>query len=720
MVRKLVYVISFVLVLSLASSAFALSFGVEVTHWTGAVSRDWMDPCNWSLGVPDPAVNANTQIGLPLNGRTPIISAGQHASTSAFDTWGPEFGGCIDIRGGTYGTPPGSSPAFIGLNAFSPPASATSVFNMGVWDAVNEKYIEGPSTYGAVEVGEFLCGDNWWGDGGYNVAFNQYSGTFVARGWCWLGGKMNLYGGYTKVTGGMNVAASGMPNTLCTLTIWGYSDGSGGKMSLPVGLYNDGTIANWIANGYLVANGGDPDYHIFSDLTAEIGRVVLKSEFLFCSLRPYSPLPLEPNDFQGKVPDINDPSRRDPCDPNIIYAAQIWTYIRHTPTAGRIIGTLYPPKKNPKDPCNPNWVFEPNTPPTIEAGFDPSKSWISDPCDPCDPWDPCDLPKIRGHEEGHLDEAQIAAREAQADFNKEIEDGTLKGIGNSDANAVKDYNDKFNKKFYRHVGDLNDSDDKYDNDTEHGADPNAQKKARQEQKNKLKRSTTQKKEPDANSATGHSCTYHPDFGLAFTDNLIEMVPDPLDPIIGAELIMPVFHLVGQTADGEFFFQAEVGHSTVEIRKDNQTYLSTRMDYILYSPTENMFYGLGMGFWSDMPEGISAYVDGVCQALISKNTLTLYGVEIYPDANFMSLTNGFTTSADCPALINSGMRIVGSGLEADLNEDYRVDFQDFAILGNQWFQAPGYPSADISPPGGDGIVNFEDLALLTSQWLEGTI
>jgi len=63
-------------------------------------------------------------------------------------------------------------------------------------------------------------------------------------------------------------------------------------------------------------------------------------------------------------------------------------------------------------------------------------------------------------------------------------------------------------------------------------------------------------------------------------------------------------------------------------------------------------------------------------------------------------------------------VVGSGFrEADLNEDYRVDFRDFAILGNQWFQAPGYPSADISPPGGDGIVNFEDLALLADQWLE---
>jgi hypothetical protein len=134
---------------------------------------------------------------------------------------------------------------------------------------------------GAVEIGEFMCGDNWWGDGGYNVEFNQYSGTFVARGWCWMGGKMNLYGGYTKITGGFNMAPSGMPNNLCTLTIYG---GCGGKLSLPGAWGGDPNVTGidmvngWIANGYLVAAGDTPGpWHININTTEEPGRIVLTS-----------------------------------------------------------------------------------------------------------------------------------------------------------------------------------------------------------------------------------------------------------------------------------------------------------------------------------------------------------------------------------------------------------------------------------------------------------
>ncbi len=57
--------------------------------------------------------------------------------------------------------------------------------------------------------------------------------------------------------------------------------------------------------------------------------------------------------------------------------------------------------------------------------------------------------------------------------------------------------------------------------------------------------------------------------------------------------------------------------------------------------------------------------------------------------------------------------------ADLNCDGHVDFNDFAILGNQWFQEPGFPSADIAPFGGDCIVDFEDLTEFCKHWLEGT-
>ena len=55
--------------------------------------------------------------------------------------------------------------------------------------------------------------------------------------------------------------------------------------------------------------------------------------------------------------------------------------------------------------------------------------------------------------------------------------------------------------------------------------------------------------------------------------------------------------------------------------------------------------------------------------------------------------------------------------ADLSGDCCVDFVDFAVIGNQWLQAPGEPSADLAPEGGDGVVNFLDLDILVNQWLK---
>jgi len=46
----------------------------------------------------------------------------------------------------------------------------------------------------------------------------------------------------------------------------------------------------------------------------------------------------------------------------------------------------------------------------------------------------------------------------------------------------------------------------------------------------------------------------------------------------------------------------------------------------------------------------------------------------------------------------------------------VNFVDFAVLGGQWRQEPGLPSADIAPPEGDGAVDLEDLYLMAQEWL----
>jgi parallel beta-helix repeat protein len=58
---------------------------------------------------------------------------------------------------------------------------------------------------------------------------------------------------------------------------------------------------------------------------------------------------------------------------------------------------------------------------------------------------------------------------------------------------------------------------------------------------------------------------------------------------------------------------------------------------------------------------------------------------------------------------------------DLDGDDDIDLVDFAILAGQWLQEPGEPSADIAPPGGDGIVDVCDLRLLVDNWLsEGIV
>ncbi len=54
--------------------------------------------------------------------------------------------------------------------------------------------------------------------------------------------------------------------------------------------------------------------------------------------------------------------------------------------------------------------------------------------------------------------------------------------------------------------------------------------------------------------------------------------------------------------------------------------------------------------------------------------------------------------------------------ADLDEDDAVDFVDFAVLGGQWRQAPGIPSADISPIGGDSTVDLKDFNIMAQEWL----
>ena len=57
------------------------------------------------------------------------------------------------------------------------------------------------------------------------------------------------------------------------------------------------------------------------------------------------------------------------------------------------------------------------------------------------------------------------------------------------------------------------------------------------------------------------------------------------------------------------------------------------------------------------------------------------------------------------------------LAADLNDDGKVDMEDFAVFSRQWLtEGSMIPSADIASEDGDGVVDMNDLIILIEQWL----
>jgi len=57
-------------------------------------------------------------------------------------------------------------------------------------------------------------------------------------------------------------------------------------------------------------------------------------------------------------------------------------------------------------------------------------------------------------------------------------------------------------------------------------------------------------------------------------------------------------------------------------------------------------------------------------------------------------------------------------EADLDGDSQVEFDDLAALCNEWLKISATSSADLSGPGGDGLVNLRDFAVLARHWTAG--
>ena len=88
-----------------------------------------------------------------------------------------------------------------------------------------------------------------------------------------------------------------------------------------------------------------------------------------------------------------------------------------------------------------------------------------------------------------------------------------------------------------------------------------------------------------------------------------------------------------------------------------------------------------------------------------------------DATIISWRASFDTAGAGAEQTTFATAIGLSENPSDINDDGEVDFEDLAVLAEQWLGPPGTPSADIAPqPDGDGTVNLLDFAELASFWL----
>ena len=387
----------------------------------------------------------------------------------------------------------------------------------------------------------------------------------------------------------------------------------------------------------------------------------------FGGWRPYSAGPLTPGDFQGPVPDPLPEEDGVEIKSKVAVGITIVSVGYTTQTQGGVVTVTA-------------------TSVQLESGTDPNASWNSSPSDP----------NLLDHEQGHADEEEAIKRKAQAEIDKLIKEGKLKGQGSTEEEAKADLEKKIEEIIEKH---RDKKQENYDDKTGHGTKDEEQKKERERQKKELKEANVEsEKKIGPNAILGALCSYTPGLGLLWESaTIVEIEPPvPGDPAAGATVSMPPFTLVAE-ADGEFFFQADPAASTLSIIKDADTYLSCELDYIIYDPIINTFYGVGGAYSSSLPAGYSPYVDGVNSALTS-DSLTLYGVEIVPTVDFMALTGGFMAPGTAPANGLGGMREVGQvplncadvwayglGLDGDINRDCYVNNEDLALLAENWLK-----------------------------------
>ncbi len=259
-------------VILLLATGFMSSAMADIA-WDGdALDTLWRTGTNWSLdrvpAVGDGAVFINNQTNGPLV----LVDSSTTVSIDC-DIFGPEWGMTLEIDGGNLATT-GWSFAPVG------DVAAPSIINV--------------RNGGNLTVHNLLLGDNWWFWTAPGVIMNVYdTSTVTATDWCWLGGKMNLYGGTVDITGSFNMNANLQNNA--------HLDIEAGTLIIR-GADLSTAVADWIAAGQLTAYGLTPGSgaDIIVDSTTVPGGTVITAVYNYPATNP-SVTPLNPNGTVGDL-----------------------------------------------------------------------------------------------------------------------------------------------------------------------------------------------------------------------------------------------------------------------------------------------------------------------------------------------------------------------------------------------------------------------------------
>jgi hypothetical protein len=104
----------------------------------------------------------------------------------------------------------------------------------------------------------------------------------------------------------------------------------------------------------------------------------------------------------------------------------------------------------------------------------------------------------------------------------------------------------------------------------------------------------------------------------------------------------------------------------------------------------------------------------------KTTAQMQTQSTFTDAGWDFVWETTNGTADIWAICEgvSYPKLAWQFIAGDFDNNRKVDFADFALMGNKWMQADSNLYCGGSDLTGDGLVDLEDLAALTENWLQG--